>query len=81
MIWFLPAGESERSAPVEGISAEDRDIEESMMGMEAEVAVGHLRKMARRYQQDPKGLRAELLSMMEDRDEVHAGVQRENRDR
>lgn len=55
LIWFLPAGESERSAPVEGISAEDRDIVESMMGMEAEVAVGHPRKMARRYQQDPKG--------------------------
>jgi hypothetical protein len=65
LIWFLPAGESERSAPIEGISAEDRDIVESMMGMEAEVAVGHLLKMARRYQQDPEGLHAELLSMME----------------
>lgn len=65
LIWFLPAGESERSAPIEGISAEDRDIVESMMGMDAEVAVGHLLKMARRYQQDPEGLRAELLSMME----------------
>lgn len=65
LIWFLPAGESERSAPIEGISAEDRDIVESMMGMDAEVAVGHLQKMARRYQEDPEGLRAELLSMME----------------
>lgn len=65
LIWFLPAGVSERSAPIEGISAEDRDFVESMMGMEAEVAVGHLLKMARRYQQDPEGLRAELLSMME----------------
>jgi hypothetical protein len=63
LIWFLPAGESER-APIEGISAEDRDIVESMMGMDAEVAVGHLLKMARRYQEDPEGLRAELLSMM-----------------
>ncbi len=65
LIWFLPAGESERSAPIEEISAEDRDIVESMMGMEAEVAVGHLQKMARRYQEDREGLRAELLSMME----------------
>jgi hypothetical protein len=65
LIWFLPAGESERSAPIEGINAEDREIVESMMGMDAEVAVGHLQKMARRYQQDPEGLRAELLSMME----------------
>jgi hypothetical protein len=65
VIWFLPAGESERSAPIEGISAEDRDIVESMMEMDAEVAVGHLLKMARRYHQDPEGLRAELLNMME----------------
>ena len=65
LIWFLPAGESERSAPIEGLSAEDRDIVESMMGMDAEVAVGHLLKLARRYQEDPEGLRAELLSMME----------------
>jgi hypothetical protein len=65
LIWFLPTGESEPSAPTEEISAEDRDIVEGMMGMEAEVAVGHLLEMARRYQQDPEGLHAELLSMME----------------
>jgi len=65
LIWFLPAGESERSAPIEGLDAEDREFVESMMGMEAEVAVGHLQALGRKYKQDPEGLRAELLSMME----------------
>jgi hypothetical protein len=64
LIWFLPAGESERSAPIEGIAAADRELVESMMGMDIEVAVGHLQKLGRRYKQDPEGLRAELLSMM-----------------
>jgi hypothetical protein len=65
LIWFLPAGESERSAPIEGLDAEDRELVESMMGMDAEVAVGHLQALGRKYKQDPEGLRAELLSMME----------------
>lgn len=65
LIWFLPAGESERSAPIEGLDADDRELVESMMGMDAEVAVGHLQALGRKYKQDPEGLRAELLSMME----------------
>lgn len=65
VIWFLPAGESEPSAPIEGISAEDRELVQSMLGMDAEVAVGHMQELGRRYRQDPEGLRVELLSMME----------------
>lgn len=65
VIWFLPAGESERSAPIEGVSAEDRELVQSMLGMDVEVAVGRLQELGRRYQQDREGLHAELLSMME----------------
>ena len=64
VIWFLPEEACDRSATIEGLSAEDRELVQSMLGMDAEVAVGHLQELGRRYQQDPKGLRVELLSMM-----------------
>jgi hypothetical protein len=64
LIWFLPGGESERSEPIEGLDAQDRELVESMMGMDAEVAVGYLQALGRKYKQDPEGLRAEVLSMM-----------------
>lgn len=65
VIWFLPAGESEQSAPTEGLSAEEREQVESMLGMDVEVAVERLRGLGRMYQQDRDGLHAELLSMTE----------------
>jgi len=65
VIWFLPAGESEQSAPTDEFSAEEREQIESMLSMDAEVAVERLRGLARKYRQDREGLQAELLSMME----------------
>lgn len=65
VIWFLPAGESERSASTEEFSAEEREQIESMLSMDAEVAVERLRGLARRYRQDRERLHAELLSMTE----------------
>jgi hypothetical protein len=64
VIWFLPEGAVDRSAPIEGIGAEDRDLVQSMMGMDAEVAVGHLQELGRKYRENPERLRVELLSTM-----------------
>lgn len=72
VIWFLPAGESERSASTEEFSAEERAQIESMLSMDAEVAVERLRGLARRYRQDRERLHAELLSMTEG-DEIATG--------
>ena len=65
VIWFLPAGESEQSEPREGLSAEEREQVESMLGMDAEVAVERLRELGRMYRQDREGLHAELLNLTE----------------
>jgi hypothetical protein len=65
VIWFLPAGESEQSAPTEGLSAEEREQIESMLGMDAEVALERLRGLGRMYRQDRERLHAELLSLTE----------------
>lgn len=65
VIWFLPEGSVDRSATIEGISAEDRELVQSMMGMDAEVAVGRLQELGRKYRESPERLRAEVLSTME----------------
>jgi hypothetical protein len=71
VIWFLPAGESGQSAPTDEFSAEEREQIESMLSMDAEVAVERLRGLARKYRQDREGLQAELLRQAEG-DEIAA---------
>lgn len=65
LIWFLPAMGSASGVPEEKLSAEDREFFRSATGMEAEDALAHLRELGMKHEQDPEGLRAEILSMME----------------